>query len=331
MSLGTYPDVSLADVRIKLMKCRELVAQGTNPIEQPKEEHRDDSILFSEVSKLYLSSIQPNVSTHHYKRSESLLRLYASPRLGNLQIKEITHQMIQEIIVSISDSGKKETAQKCNSMLNKIFAYAKIRNLVDTNVCRLVETTGLFDTASKRHFPTITKPKQIKMLLENIKNFEGAHYSTKQGLLFMALTSLRSNNVRHARWEMIDFKNKTMTIPKKEMKITKTKLHNAHDFILPLSDQSMELLEKVRPMSGHGKYIFPSIRGDREMSENAMLVYIRSLDYSKEQFVPHGFRAMFATIANEKSDFDRDIIDMQLAHKVEVGSVINSVSTPLNL
>ena len=52
------------------------------------------------------------------------------------------------------------------------------------------------------------------------------------------------------------------------------------------------------------------------MSENAMLVYVRGLGYTKEQFVPHGFRAMFATIANEKSTFDRDLIDVQLAHKV---------------
>jgi len=225
--------------------------------------------------------------------------------------------MVQEIIVSLVDAQKIESAKKLNGVLNQVFAYAKIRNLVDTNICKLVEITGLFDSAQKRHFPTITEPKQIKTLLESIKNFEGAHYSTKQGLLFMALTSLRTINVRSARWEQINFKDQTMTIPKEEMKIAKKKLHEANDFVLPLSDQTMVLLEEIKPMSYHGIYIFPSIRGDRPMSENAMLTYIRSLGYTKEQFVPHGFRAMFATIANkEDNGFDRDLIDTQLAHKV---------------
>jgi len=52
-----------------------------------------------------------------------------------------------------------------------------------------------------------------------------------------------------------------------------------------------------------------------------MLAFIRNLDYSKDQFTPHGFRAMFSTIANDRSNFDHDIIDVQLAHKV--GSTVS--------
>ncbi|MCK5848028.1 MAG: integrase arm-type DNA-binding domain-containing protein [Caldisericia bacterium] len=315
MSLGVYPDVSLSDARTKLMKARELVAQGVNPIEQ-KTEEEGGSILFSEVSKRFLESIKPNISTHHYERSESLLRLYATPKLQNHDMQNITDKMLQQIIVALVDAEKIPSAQKMHGVLNQLFAYAKLRNLVDTNVCRLVETTGLFDTAKKRNFPTITEPKKIKLLLENIRNFEGNHWSTKQGLLFMALTSLRSGNIRSAKWKYINFEDRTMTIPKAEMKINRKKLYEAHDFVLPLSTQAMVLLESIKPLSGHGTYIFPSIRGDRPMSENAMLTYIRSLGYTKEQFTPHGFRAMFATIANDKSNFDRDIIDAQLAHKI---------------
>jgi len=318
MSLGTYPDVSLSHARAKLMGYRQLVAQGINPIEQQgKEKKENDSVAFEELSKGYLSSIKENVSSYHYKRTESLLRLYSVPKLGNHPIKEVTHQMVQEIIVAISDAGKKESAQKCSSMLNQLFAYAKMRGIVEVNVCKLVETQGLFSSASKRHFPTITEPAQVKALLFNIKEFEGAHSSTKEGLLFMAYTSLRSTNIRHAKWDQIDFENRTMTIAKEEMKIEKRKLHQSEDFVLPLATHTMDLLDEAKRFSGHGKYIFPSIRGDRPMSENAMLVFIRTLGYTKDQFTPHGFRAMFATISNEENNgFDRDLIDAQLAHKV---------------
>ena len=123
--------------------------------------------------------------------------------------------------------------------------------------------------------------------------------------------------VRPARWEHFNFENNSMTIVKEEMKIKRTALLDADDFKLPLATQTMDLLREVQELSGHNKYIFPSNRGDRPMSENAMLVMIRSLGYTKEEFVPHGFRAMFSTIANaEDNGFDRDLIDAQLAHKV---------------
>ena len=132
----------------------------------------------------------------------------------------------------------------------------------------------------------------------------------------MALTSLRRSNVLNARWEQIDFKTSTMTIAKEEMKLKKKELQKANDFVLPLATQTIELLEKIKEVSGEGIYIFPSMRADRPMSKNTMLELVRYLGYEKEQFTPHGFRAMFATMANEQSDFERDLVDAQLAHKV---------------
>ena len=316
MSLGVYPDVSLAEVRKRLYNARSLVADGINPL-SVKLEPDGDSVQFETVVKDFLESFKKDVSLSHYKRGESLLRLYAVPRLGKHQISDITHKDIRGAVVAVADAEKKESAKKLYGILSRLFSYAVNHDICEINVVKLVDfETGFFDSINKRKYPTITEPTQVKLLLENIEAFEGAHHATTSALLFMALTSLRPTNVRNARWSMIDFKNKTMTIPKKEMKIEKKKLHKSDDFILPLSAQTIELLDKVKTITGHGRYIFPSIRGDRPMSENAMLVYIRSLGYTKEQFVPHGFRAMFATIANEHSEFDRDLIDAQLAHKV---------------
>jgi integrase len=326
MSLGTYPDVSLATVRKKLAEARELVAQGINPIESKDTDIKAiaGSLTFKKVSDAFLAYVEPNISIHHYKRSESLLRLYALPVLKNHPVDTITHLDVQRIIVALNDSGKTESAKKLYGVMKQIFDYAVLREHCPVNICNLVPIKSITKDTVKRNFSTITEPIQIKQLIENIKSFESGHWSTKQGLLFMAYTSLRSANIRHARWEQIDFENHTMTIAKEEMKIEKRKLHQSEDFILPLAMQTIDLLNEAKQFSGHGKYIFPSIRGDRAMSENAMLVFVRALGYTKEQFTPHGFRAMFATIANEEDNgFDRDLIDAQLAHKVG-GSVSQS-------
>ena len=328
MSLGTYPDVSLANVRKRLLEARELVAGGINPIEQQGADSptvdAGGSVVFKDISDAWLESIESEVSIHHYKRSESLLRLYALPVLQNQPIDTITHKDVRALIVALKDADRKESAKKLYGVLKQVFADAEERDHCEVNVCNLIDIRSIIKKTAKRKFPTITEEAEVRALLANIKDFKGSHYSTKNALLFMALTSLRSNNVRHARWEQIDFESRTMTIAKEEMKIAKKDLSDAIDFRLPLATQTIELLDKIKKLTGHGTYIFPSIRADRPMSENAMLAYIRNLGYTKEQFVPHGFRAMFATIANDKKNgFDRDLIDAQLAHKVG-GSVSQS-------
>ncbi len=196
-----------------------------------------------------------------------------------------------------------------------MFSYAVNRNYCETNVCKLIEASDIMQDAVVRNLATITEPAEIKALLASISNSK-AFSSNKNALLFMALTSLRRSNVLNARWEQIDFKTSTMTIAKEEMKLKKKELQKANDFVLPLATQTIELLENIKEVSGEGIYIFPSMRADRPMSKNTMLELVRYLGYEKEQFTPHGFRAMFATMANEQSDFERDLVDAQLAHKV---------------
>lgn len=327
MSLGTYPDVSLAQARERLMEARRMVADGVNPVEvkqnhQHGDEQEEHIVTFKEVGDLYLTHLDDQVAINelseaHYIRSERLLRLYATPALGDMAINEITFRDLRDVIVALNGVGKKETAIKMHSLFGKLFAHAINHNYCEVNPARLLEMKEIMGDHEPTHFSTITEPAEVKRLLDNIRSVENGHWSTKYGLLLMAYTSLRSANVRKAQWSYIDFEKKLMTIPKKEMKIKKVKLNNAEDFRLPLADQTIALLQEVQKLSGHGKYIFPSIRGDRPMSENAMLVLIRSLDYTKDEFTPHGFRAMFATVANDESnDFDRDLIDAQLAHKV---------------
>jgi integrase len=58
----------------------------------------------------------------------------------------------------------------------------------------------------------------------------------------------------------------------------------------------------MRPLTGHGQYVFPSSRapkGDRPMSDTTVLVALRSMGYTRDQMTPHGFRHMASTLLNE--------------------------------
>jgi len=79
----------------------------------------------------------------------------------------------------------------------------------------------------------------------------------------------------------------------------------------------VEILLDLQPLTGKSPYVFPSHRSRlRPMSENAILLALRSLGYSKEEMTGHGFRAMARTILDEVLDFRVDLIEHQLAHAV---------------
>ena len=87
--------------------------------------------------------------------------------------------------------------------------------------------------------------------------------------------------------------------------------------LVPLSVQAVEILRELQPLTGSGRYVFPSVRSvTKPMSENTVNAAIRYMGYAKETMTGHGFRAMARTILDEVLHFRPDIIEHQLAHAV---------------
>lgn len=116
--------------------------------------------------------------------------------------------------------------------------------------------------------------------------------------------------MRHAQWTDID-------LDSAEWRYTITKRNTQH--IVPLAKQAIAILKELQPLTGRGRYVFPSARnlkGDRPMSDNAILGALRRMGISKEEMSGHGFRAMARTILDEVLGFRPDYIEHQLAHAV---------------
>ena len=121
------------------------------------------------------------------------------------------------------------------------------------------------------------------------------------------LVFVRPGELRQAEWLEIDLDNAEWKIPAEKMK-----MRQVH--IVPLSRQTIDVLEEIKPLTGNGRYVFPSIRTNkRPMSENTVLAGLRRLGYSKEEMTGHGFRSMASTLLNEHG-WHRDAIERQLAH-----------------
>lgn len=159
------------------------------------------------------------------------------------------------------------------------------------------------------HFAATTEPAQIAEILRAIDGYEGT-LTVRCALRLAPLVFVRPGELRTAEWKDVD-------LEAAEWRYTVTKTNTAH--IVPLSRQAITILQELKPLTGHGRYVFPSARtpkGDRPMSDNAILAALRRAGIPKEEMSGHGFRAAARTILDEVLGVRPDFIEHQLAHAV---------------
>lgn len=325
LSLGSYPTISLSKARELKEQHKQDISKGINPsdkIKQAKEIIKQDEIkninTFKYIALERLEKQKETISEAHYKRTFRAFENDVFKYIGNKYIDDITAKDIINIIQVMDKRGIKDSIKKVFYAISKTFKYAVANNKATRNPTSDIQLSEIIGKSEKKHYPTITDDKGIKNLLLSIKEYQG-ELSTKYALLLMAYTFVRPINIRLALWSEIDFKSKLWSIPAKKMK-------TKEDFIIPLTDTTLELLEEIKEYSGNSPYLFPSTKSKTiPLSDGAFLSAIRRIGYTKEEFTPHGFRAMFSTIAHEKSIFKYEVIETQLAH-----SVGNSVSQAYN-
>lgn len=325
-SFGTYPTTTLKSAREKCKEYLTLIDTGIDPIEenkkqvkQTKQEQIKEKNTFKKVSLDWLKNYESEVSENYHAKITRAIDLYTYSYIGNKPITEVTRLDLIEILQDLKNKGLKETANRTFMLLTKIFMYATTHEIIPHNITADIDKKIILGKSVKKHYPTLTKEKDIKGLLLAIDEYSG-DYTTKMALKVLPYLFVRSFNIRHWEWSEIDFNNKLWIIPANKMK---TKI----EFALPLPIQVIELLKQMQEFSGDDKYVFPSFRSkNTPMSDNTLIAAIRRMGYTKDEFVPHGFRAMFSTIAYEKANADdghkytSEVIEALLAHK-EVNKV----------
>jgi integrase len=165
---------------------------------------------------------------------------------------------------------------------------------------------GALAPVKQTHFASLIDPKEIGALLRAINNYQG-HFPTVCALRLAPLLFVRPGELRNAEWSEFDLEKAEWRIPAVKMKMKETHL-------VPLSAKALTILKELHPLTGHGKYLFPSVRTPkRPMSENTINGALRRLGYTSDDMTAHGFRSIASTLLNEHG-WNRDAIERQLAH-----------------
>jgi integrase len=286
------------------------IANGIDPRIKEEPEEVQVSKTFAEMVELYLDHYRADRNEKYWEGVESLFRRDANPIIGEIPIDQIIAKQIIPIVKSVQDRGAMESGKRLFTQIGKVFKFAVSHGEANRNPCSDIDSGMVLQRPTGRNYPTITDPAEIGMLMNAINRYTGWNL-VRLGLLFLAYSAIRPGNVRLAEWNEIDWDNRLWVIPGQKMK-------TGDEHIVPLSDQLFEILKQAKLLSHSSKYIFYSNRNHNSpMSDVTMGKALRTtIGYNNDRIVPHGFRAMFSTIAHEKSNISSEVIEAQLAHKV---------------
>ena len=309
LALGVYPEVTLAEARVKRENARRQIADGFDPSHARKIERLTGAKpgkTFRDVAEELIEKMAREGRAKITIDKTKWVFDFAYPFFGDRLVNEITAQEVLSALRSVEARGNFETARRLRSKCGQVFRLAIATGRAERDPTQ--DLRGALATPKRQHYATIVKPDEISDLLRSIDSYAG-HPTTRLALQLLALTFVRPGELRHAEWEEFDFKENVWEIPAEKMKMRR--IHR-----IPLSKQALTIIDAVRPISSKSPYLFPTItRHHRPMSENTLTGALRRMGYSKGQMTAHGFRAMAATRLNEMGIWSADAIERQLAHQ----------------
>lgn len=310
LSLGAYPDISLKEARDIRDEARSLRAKGIDPAEKKRRDKHVAKVnaanTFGAVAKAYIAkNARDGLAQATVGKREWFLRL-VERKLGHRPIAEIAPFEILEAVRPYEAAKNDEKAHRTLQFIGQVFRFAVANQFATSDPTR--DLRGALASRKPKHHAAILEPKKAGELLRAIDGYEG-NPITRIALQLSALLFVRPGELRHAEWKEVDLEAAVWRIPAAKMK-------GRIEHAVPLSCKAFALFEDARRLTGHGRYVFPSIRTPAlPMSENTVNAALRRLGFTGQEMTAHGFRSMASTLLNESGKWSPDAIERALAHK----------------
>lgn len=306
VSLGAYPALSLADARQIRAEKLAILARGIDPQAKEAAEAEQQQIaqesIFLNVAKQWFALKKASVSTKHAEDIWRSLEKDILPSIENVPVQDIKARLLIQVLEPIKARGALETVRRLVQRINEIMIYAVNTGLIDANPASGIG--NVFERPKKQHMPTI-RPEELPKLMRTI-SMSNLSIPTRCLLEWQLLTLIRPAEASATAWAEIDIEKREWRIPAERMKAKR-------DHVVPLSNQALEILEIMHPVSGMREHVFPSRNDPRKpMNSQTANAALKRIGYGGK-LVAHGLRSIASTAMNE-AGFNSDVIEAALAH-----------------
>lgn len=306
MGLGSYPDISLAKARERHKKYKALVLDNIDPIHQrqldEKQAQEKHLQTFKAVALMWYEKKKTEIKPQTAQAALNLLSNHAFPAFGNEPISQLKAFQVIELVRPIEAKGSLETVKRLCQRINEVMVHAVNCGLIEANP--LANIRQAFQSPKKTSMPSIEADRLPELM--SALNRASIKLPTRCLIEWQLHTMTRPNEAATAKWQDIDFNTGVWVIPAEQMK-------KGIEQRIPLTPQTLALLDVMKPISQHREYVFPA---DREPRSHANVqtanAAIKRMGF-KGELVAHGLRSLASTTLNAQG-FDPDVIEAALAH-----------------
>lgn len=316
LALGSYPTVSLKKARADRDAARAVRSEGTSPVQKRKAEKlasaANRATTFEAVSRELHATKASAWSANHAAQWLRTQEKDLFPWVGSLPLAEVSAPILLDTLRKVEARGALRMAHDLREFAGQVFRYGIATGRCERNPA--ADLRGALKPFTEKHMAAVLEPAKAGELLRAMLGYSG-HPITRAALTLSALVFQRPGNIRAMEWSEVDTDTATWTIHAAKMKRSLHDKANGRPHLVPLAKQALAVLEGLKPLTGHGRYVFPSARtGERPMSENTVRGALRALGYTNDEMTPHGFRAMARTIMVEQLGMAPEVLEAQLAH-----------------
>ena len=296
MSLGKYPDISLAQARERHSEARKLFAAGIDPMAQRKADKTAERAAvensFQSVATSWREHWQDGKSPRHVDSVRRRMEADILPCLGARPIAEIEAPELVAMTRAIEQRGARDIAKRALETVGLVFRYGIACGYTSRNPASEIRPSDILKSTRKTNYARIDS-RELSQLLKSIEVYRGTHV-TRLAMKLLAMTFVRTSELIGGKWAEFDFEN-------------------ARWDIVPLARQALDVLETLRSLTGHSEWLFPGDRSAaKPISNNTILQALKRMGY-QGRMTGHGFRGLASTILHEQG-YPHEHIELQLAH-----------------
>jgi len=318
LSFGVWPEVTLTQARDKRVEAKKKIKTGIDPIkgkftqakhenESGREEQRN-STTFKIIAEEWHKRQSPQWTEKHTQDVLNSLKYHVYPDFAEIPISEISKQDVIKKLRDLESEGKFETCYRVRQRLEAIFEYAMIGEYCIGNPANNLQK--IFTKPQPKNHASLPI-SELPVFLKKIVDDSGAFPTTKLAMMFMIHVFVRTNSLRQAMWNDFNLEcdEPLWIVPDYDMK-------NGIELHVPLSSQSVKILEDMKLFSGPDGFVFPQVRNPQKaMSENTLLYFSNRLGYAGRNTV-HGFRTVASTSLHNSERWKHEVVEKQMSHLV---------------
>jgi len=317
LTIGRFPDMPVEQARAARDRAKAALAEGRDPASIIRDGVIDDGPrTFAQLARLWFDHNAASWSATHGADVLASMERDVFPSIGDRPAASVQATDLLSLMRAVEDRGCVETARRLRQRLSAVFGFGMALELVTSDPAAQLGRAMKKARPARPH-PALTHIEDCLTLVAACDRLD-VPISLRLASRFLALTAVRLEAVRGARWdefERLDRPAPIWRVPAARMKLAQAKKGDSRfDHLVPLCPAALSVLAAAREQSGGEGLVFPGRGAKRCFGENALRDLYARAGFARRH-VPHGWRASFSTILNEDMGPDwRTDIDRALAH-----------------